>query len=991
MANAGFEEAVRRIADVRANSASTLNLEGLELTSLPAALGELVNLTTLILQANELANLPDWISELVNLTRLSADNNQLTALPDSIGKLTKLSELTLRGNRIAKLPESLGNLADLTKLDINNNQLAALPETLAHLTSLTELYLGDNELTELPEYVGNFRSLARLDADNNQLGQIPDSIGNLTNLSEVDLGANLLTVLPDSVGNLTSLTTLYLGYNLLDTLPASIGNLSSLTRLTLRNNKLTTLPESLGKLTRLARLSLEGNTLSNIEPEIIAAGTAAIISYLHASQDETVPQWTSKLVVVGDSSAGKTSLIKALHGQSHNPAEPSTHGLTITELLLDHPVEADIIMSLSMWDFGGQDIYHATHQFFLTDRSMFLLVWNARTGADRARLRYWLETIKARAPRAPIMLVATHTADQPADIDLGSLIENYPEIDGHFSVDCATRDGIGSLTSAIGERAAALPLMGQPWPRTWVHAANALASHSMPPHIPAAQMRRIMSSAGVIHPDDQDALAQVLNYRGQILRYPDDPDLSDTIVLDPQWLNTQISRLLDGRALTERGGLLTQEDIHQAWQGLELPLRRQLLILMQKYDVCYLVTEPRVEAIAVVVSRLSQSPPDYEPDWNQPLQHPGCREIRIIYSLPVLPPGIPGWFLARSHRFATDLRWRHGAVLIHPDREHKALLRTDVERQTVELAVRGPLPAAFFAVLDDGLNLTFDRYPGMEIQRFIPCPGHDQHSCPKLFNYAKLVDRLKRGYQDIYCDEAEEPVNIAQLLLGIGPTNRELADLALHRRLTEITASVQQLTEYAEVGQRSFMKLQNLIQKSQETRCPSVFIITPSSRNTIGRKTYLLRLYCEEPEAWHPLPDETGCYIITEVTPWLRTAGPHIQRTLRILAAAAPLAGSILDIAAAEFNKRIQHEIELAAHVISAIPTHVGHENSQVIRAGQYTQPAPRQHAQTDADFRSIEAMLLQLDPNRTWGGLSRTVTPEGLTLYLCAYHHACY
>ena len=29
---------------------------------------------------------------------------------------------------------------------------------------------------------------------------------------------------------------------------------------------------------------------------------------------------------------------------------------------------------LNVWDFGGQEIMHATHQFFLTTRSLYLVV-----------------------------------------------------------------------------------------------------------------------------------------------------------------------------------------------------------------------------------------------------------------------------------------------------------------------------------------------------------------------------------------------------------------------------------------------------------------------------------------------------------------------------------------------------------------------------------------------------------------------------------------
>lgn len=44
-----------------------------------------------------------------------------------------------------------------------------------------------------------------------------------------------------------------------------------------------------------------------------------------------------------------------------------------------------------------------------------------------------------------------------------------------------------------------------------------------------------------------------------------------------------------------------------------------------------------------------------------------------------------------------------------------------------------------------------------------------------------------------------------------------------------------------------------------------------------------------------------------------------------------------------------------------------------------------------DADYRALLAMLTKLDANQRWTGLSRTVTPEGLTLYLCDEHLAAY
>ena len=50
---------------------------------------------------------------------------------------------------------------------------------------------------------------------------------------------------------------------------------------------------------------------------------------------------------------------------------------------------------INIWDFGGQEIMHSTHQFFLTKRSLYLLVLNGRQGHEDADAEYWLSLIES--------------------------------------------------------------------------------------------------------------------------------------------------------------------------------------------------------------------------------------------------------------------------------------------------------------------------------------------------------------------------------------------------------------------------------------------------------------------------------------------------------------------------------------------------------------------------------------------------------------------
>jgi len=67
-----------------------------------------------------------------------------------------------------------------------------------------------------------------------------------------------------------------------------------------------------------------------------------------------------------------------------------------------------------------------------------------------------------------------------------------------------------------------------------------------------------------------------------------------------------------------------------------------------------------------------------------------------------------------------------------------------------------------------------------------------------------------------------------------------------------------------------------------------VFTVTRTAKRRPGQKFFTLRLYCEEPGSWHPLPGDAGCYPVTEQSDWLRKAGHWIARTLDLLKNAAP-------------------------------------------------------------------------------------------------------
>lgn len=61
-------------------------------------------------------------------------------------------------------------------------------------------------------------------------------------------------------------------------------------------------------------------------------------------------------------------------------------------------------VNLSVWDFAGQELYYASHSFFLSERSIYVVVFDMRYDEENSRVEHWLQSINARAPGTPIIV-----------------------------------------------------------------------------------------------------------------------------------------------------------------------------------------------------------------------------------------------------------------------------------------------------------------------------------------------------------------------------------------------------------------------------------------------------------------------------------------------------------------------------------------------------------------------------------------------------------
>lgn len=247
-----------------------LEMNFLEIVSLPSSIGNLMNLKKLDLAFNsELQDIPVEIGNLTRLEYLSFRQcGRIKFLPSSIGHLRNLREMNLNYTSMSQgLPEEIGNLTNLKVLSLCCEHIESLPTSIGNLMNLEAMDLSDTgNLYHLPDEIGNLVRLESLKIETPMMPSLPNSIGNLQNLKELNLrafpvihGDSNLRSLPDEIGDLMNLKALHLGLNEnIDSIPDAIGNLTKLEFLELSYTNIVSLPSSMGNLTNLKCLMLRG-------------------------------------------------------------------------------------------------------------------------------------------------------------------------------------------------------------------------------------------------------------------------------------------------------------------------------------------------------------------------------------------------------------------------------------------------------------------------------------------------------------------------------------------------------------------------------------------------------------------------------------------------------------------------------------------------------------------------------------------------------------
>uniref|UniRef100_A0A7I4XV63 non-specific serine/threonine protein kinase n=1 Tax=Haemonchus contortus TaxID=6289 RepID=A0A7I4XV63_HAECO len=573
-------------------------------------------------------------------------------------------------------------------------------------------------------------------------------------LKTLNISTNQLESIPICLKNkvlFPSLSVLDASSNVIKVIGADISRLSSLSVLNLTGNKgIQTLPPELGMLSRLWSLSLKGCQLKEPLDSMVNTDnckTVEIVAHLKTILEESKTYHHLRLLILGSDGVGKSQLWDGLRSEAVQKKSPSQgESVRIAEWKFEAKKQKNEAahgpIAFSAWDFTGQREYHATHHYFLTRRTLYVVVWRVTDG-DLALhdVQKWLINIQARAPNSCVVLVGTHVdqiSSNPTKFPCGFLEEIENKIRSRFMIVDADKHGLPRVlelvlvngkarndiknllnviyTSGWEVRIGKERALDQQIPSAYIAMLKVvrelhadLRKEATSAIMTAEQFRertkqRMISKFGRTFRDDIEfrGVCAFLHDSGEIVHF-EDAALRQLIFVDPLWLADYLAAIVALRSPHRAAGLLCQDALVPLIKqfrcvGFGAPLRGSLLDLLQKCELAL----PCLARLLVVPALL---PDEYRLRADY---HTACVKVsakisswnirapaEVVSHPPLARTVVSGWQRSMEHLPLSPKKSVNGAIIS----EAVFAFSFHQEKQLRRLYAMSYIPAGFWSRL----------------------------------------------------------------------------------------------------------------------------------------------------------------------------------------------------------------------------------------------------------------------------------------------------
>lgn len=502
------------------------------------------------LSANNIQQL-HGISGLLLLKSINLEYNIIEDI-GSWQNLPALARINVRGNRIKEL--CLGFLPALKTLEASRNKIATIPD-IRLFPALERLILSCNRIYKF-EKLEPHPSLSTFCLDQNNIAVI-EEVNAVFNFKHLDLSANPLSRIIGLSTLLKEKPAIYIRRN--------------------ENNGL--------EIKWSGRNVLLQSPSFSIPKEMAGDDPDSIKSWIIAMDEGGVVNTEIRMILLGNGETGKTALSYYYRNGRFYVKNDRTHGIYINkweveldklpaelkmrlEKMLQQNIKAEDgqqikSIKINIWDFGGQEFYHATHRLFMSKDVLYLILWNKENASPKESRKkkkeedlpvdYWMKNVQHYAPGSLKLLVQNkadneYAVDNDTSFKICRYDENVPESVLQYTLDMKTlKEGILKKVATLPNFARYIPkvyddikVVIENLDRKFISFAEyeeicRKTDHSAP---------KVMSDAA-----QRDTLLKYMDNVGTVIcfRYHDpvqEECMKDYIFTDPKWLVKMIYDIL---------------------------------------------------------------------------------------------------------------------------------------------------------------------------------------------------------------------------------------------------------------------------------------------------------------------------------------------------------------------------------------------------------------------------------------------------------------
>jgi len=499
----------------------------------------------------------------------------------------------------------------------------------------------------------------------------------------------------------------------------------------------------------------------------------------------------------------------------------ATHGIQIDKQFIDNPSNPafsylednnDEKLEISVWDFAGQHDYYHSHHYFLSTRTLFLVVYNLSQDEEGLNgLNFWLRSLSARLPLSSpqngkdfsVIIVGT-SYDHPNVLKdekskllrqekVSQIASNYGinSVD-YFEVSCLTLENINLLRQKAFSTIQSHSYIGEKVPLTYLAIENVIEELKEEyKTVPIIELETLIqrcrsTSTFDFKGDFIKRVLRLLNEWGKCTYFDKPEELSNILVLRSEFLTKDVlAQLFNPNLHRYRNqGILVHQDLKQIWKDFVL-ISPILISLMEKFEVSFPLEEDEEgnneinqqqesvkekgfwEKKSVIPSLL---PEEVHPSLTQhwpPIIFDRLQVERIIL-FNIIPKEMIGRLLTRLYQsIYHNLVWRHGVVIFK--KNSLALIQVDLQKNLITLKVRGENILKCRELMDrviEYIEIATENYENVQWNQMV-VSSYDQDTFISLEDCRQEVTKV-REERNLVCPKTKKQLDVELLLFSTG-------------------------------------------------------------------------------------------------------------------------------------------------------------------------------------------------------------------------------